>query len=120
MISKGVLMGKCLRKYGAQVAASNAGRFCFVCLMCLMFQPAIVGIFIPGIPPAEDLSLIEGKSVERELSQNEIRSYSLELSPQSFLRIDFYSPYMDLIVSMVWPSGKRSLEWHISRRTDLL
>jgi CHAT domain-containing protein len=109
-------MGKDLQNDKTQVAGSGLQRICLLCLIFLMFQPAIIEALIPMNPPAEDLSLVAGKSIERELSAGETHSYVFELPQQSFLRISFYSPNTDLLVSIVWPGGRKSLKWDILRR----
>jgi hypothetical protein len=85
-------MGKDLQNDKTQVAGSGVQRICLLYLIFLIFQPAIIEALIPMDPPAEDLSLVAGKSIKRELSAGETHSYVLELPQQSFLRINFYSP----------------------------
>lgn len=98
------------QKKKMKVAGLSAGKFCFICLMFLMLSLAIVGILMLWPPPAQKLSLIEGERIERDLPTDETHSYSFELSQQSFLRIDFYSPNIDLFVSIALPGGNESLE----------
>ena len=109
-------MGKGPQKNKEKVAWIGVQRICLLCLIFLILQPAIVEAPIPFNPPAEELSLIAGSSIERELPAEKIHSYNFKLSQQTFLRIDFYSPNIDLLVSIALPGGNESLKWLIIKR----
>ncbi len=106
-------MGKGPQNNKTQVAGLGVQMICLLCLSFLILQPAIVETLIPFNTIAQNLSLIAGKSIEGELSADETHSYAFELSAQRFLRIDFHSLNIDLLVSIALPGGKKSLEWNI-------
>lgn len=87
-----------------------------LCLSFLIWQFEIFEALIPFNPPAQNLSLITGKSIEKKLSSDEIHYYSFELLQHRFLRIDFFSPNIDLLVSIALPGDKKPLEWNIFKR----
>jgi CHAT domain-containing protein len=57
-----------------------------------------------------------GRQVDGNLSGNEIHSFTFELSHGKFLRADFYSPDIDLAVSIARPNGTKSQDWSIPKR----
>jgi CHAT domain-containing protein/Tfp pilus assembly protein PilF len=99
-----------------QIAGLSTGTFCFRCLIIFLFQSVTLGISVPSDMAAEEVSLSAGQSVERELSAGQTHVYTLDLSSGKFLQIDFYSRSLDLVASMTWPGGKKSLEWNIPKR----
>jgi len=52
----------------------------------------------------------------QELSSDQLHIYSFELLQGRFLRIDFHSSNLDLLVSMDKPDGKESMEWSVPKR----
>jgi CHAT domain-containing protein/Tfp pilus assembly protein PilF len=95
----------------------GTGKFCFLFLVLLLLQPGTRGILVFQGAPSEKLLLIPGKAIDGILSAGETRSYAFELMRGKFLRIDFDSSRFDLIVTVVWPDGKKSSKWDIAGRT---
>ena len=102
-------------------------RFCLLALACLI--SSCMSEAFPGVPgnsqetpaPVElkhrnIQTLIRGKSIEAQLSEDPIHSYALQLLPGKFVQSDFYSSSSDLLVSLVWPGGQKSLEWSVPKR----
>src|SRR5262245_32208487 len=46
--------------------------------------------------------------VERELAAGQRASFDVDLSSGQFMRVDVYSPGLDLMVSVIQPGGQRS------------
>jgi CHAT domain-containing protein/Tfp pilus assembly protein PilF len=109
-------MRKSLQMHETQAAGFGVLTRCILSLIFLILAPAIVEALIPMDLPAEKLSPVPGESIEKNLASDEIHSYAIELSKQSFLRIDFYSPDTDLRISLTEPDGRESQNWDISRR----
>jgi CHAT domain-containing protein len=60
-----------------------------------------------------------GQWQDEQLSPDQTHSYPLELARGKSLRIDFYSSYADLLVTVTWPGDKKSLEWNIPKRDSV-
>jgi len=60
--------------------------------------------------------LVTRSPVDGELVADQVHSYPLELSPGNFLRLDFYPSNLDLLVSLAWPGGRKTLEWTAPQR----
>jgi CHAT domain-containing protein/tetratricopeptide (TPR) repeat protein len=104
-------------KRGALAAKFQVGERGLLWLTLFsLLQAGVPGVLPPSIQSVKDTPATAGEWRERELSAGQTHSYPFELSQGRFLRIDFYSSNLDLVVSMAWPGGKKSLEWSIPKR----
>ena len=109
-------MGRSLRQNKTQVAGIGAQRICLLSLVLIILPPSNIEALTLLNPPADELSLSAGSSIETELPAGATHSYKFELPQKSLLRIDFYSPSIDLLVSITSPVGTNSLQWNIIKR----
>lgn len=107
-------MGKDFLKDTVRRAKFVARRIWIPLGILLTWHPVVGEIGLD--PPVQDLSLVIGNSVQSEISAYETHAYNFASEQQSFLRIDFYSPNTDLLVSIALPGGAESLEWRVIKR----
>lgn len=79
------------------------------------FEPTTV----ESAPQARILDLTSRRQpIDRDLSDSQVHSYQLELPTGRFLRVDFHSTNLDLLISLSGPGGRMSSDWIVPRRVS--